>query len=401
MAIIDTVLPNQEEETGVVGAPVTETETVDSALADIIGEDFDDDDHQLCDCEDCRAKREAEASISEDMKEFALANLPKTQLAAACLEAYRAGHLDYTDAVRSAQFGATDITYHNPPILTGDNTPEKWVVGMCNFLSTFMGDEQRLFEGKVVRRVGGSTVVTYDLSNQTVAKLVTETKKGFASNCFALLSKNTDILFTPTDLVIDGVKVFSFSPALDTLDIAMGDLASSLAVMLPLQFHMVNKSMIGIYRYYVTKGLVVVDDAGFQWNSDHKFYPYVRHLETIGGDAEKFQKIRNTLVAWRGVVSSDVNYTFGDIEDLEDFLLDVYHSGIDLRDGVFRLVAGNSKTGKVPVGIPASFYQQGVIPDHNNQLRNICGAVAEEHDLDPVLHDMFKADAQPLKYPEE
>ena len=46
MTIIDTVLPNQEEETGVVGAPVAEAEIEDSALADIIGEDFDDDDDQ-------------------------------------------------------------------------------------------------------------------------------------------------------------------------------------------------------------------------------------------------------------------------------------------------------------------------------------------------------------------
>ena len=109
MTIINTTLPNQEEETGVVGAPV-ETPVAETALADIIGEDFDPDDeeddgdHQLCDCEDCRAKREAEASISDDMKEYVLANLPKTQLAAACLAAYRAGHLDYTETVRTAQF---------------------------------------------------------------------------------------------------------------------------------------------------------------------------------------------------------------------------------------------------------------------------------------------------------
>ena len=44
MAIIDTILPNQEE-TGVVGAP-TETPVAETALADIIGEDFDDDDDQ-------------------------------------------------------------------------------------------------------------------------------------------------------------------------------------------------------------------------------------------------------------------------------------------------------------------------------------------------------------------
>ena len=401
MAIIDTVLPNQEEETGVVGAPVAEAEIEDSALADIIGEDFDDDDHQLCDCEDCRAKREAEASVSTDMKEYVLANLPKTQLAAACLAAYRAGHLDYTETVRTAQFEATDITLYQHPVFKEDNTPEDWVLGMCNFMSAFMDGEMRVCDGKVYRPAGSSEAVYHDLTSDQPTQLVTETETGYISNSFAIIGKATGIHFTSTELSVNGVKVFSFSPALDDLEFNMCDLAASMATMLPIEFHMVNKTMITIYRQYVMNGIVTLVDNKFQWNSDHKFYPYIRHLETIGHDDEKFQKIRHTLVAWRGVVSSDTDYSFGDIDELEDQLLDIHHNGIELRDGVFYAMAGNKKTGKRPVGITGRFYRYGVVAEHNNQVANIGSVVAEEHGLDPVLHDMLKADALPIKYPRE
>ena len=137
------------------------------ALNEALGLDEDEiEDDNYCDCEDCRAKREAEASVSTDMKEYALANLPKTQLAAACLAAYRAGHLDYTETVRTAQFEATDITLYQHPVFKEDNTPEDWVLGMCNFLYAFMDSDMRVCDGKVYHQAG-STVTVWWLSTTT------------------------------------------------------------------------------------------------------------------------------------------------------------------------------------------------------------------------------------------
>ncbi len=400
------------EEGGVASAPaaandavVGVTESLTAAEGDVadtwagLTDRLESDAEEPCNCEACRAEREAADTVEDSVKATVLANLPDTNLARYCLVRHADKALNYEDTVALAQLDF-DIEWVAPnPINPVTNRIESWVPGLIAFQNLLGGGDYTLRGDKVIDE--DREIILHDLSTGVRSETIIYTEAYTRTNGIAMVLFQYDIIFTTTGVSIDGVEIYRYRD-LSQAHVPANALAQAMLVVAPRELTAIQQAIRAVFNSMVKPGYFDITEEGFQINVGNPFAPYITlALQKIADDdLVAFSRIQGTIGTYRGMIRADDKYSFGDISDLMEALSDLRAGRVVLKDGVvyIRITTPDESVNTfVPVDVTA--YRGLARQDHNVQCELMKQLAVRVDKFDQDVVALLNASMPVVTYP--